>query len=172
MECLVLGNTSAGKSLFIRRIREILEDRFDEEVSSEYVQPTIGVDITSITLHGIPLDLREIGGAISSRWNIYLSASANLIYVIDASDNGQLPSALVMLHEILANRAIMRNKPMLIALAKVDMTSSMSIVMARNFLRLQSVLDEWPNVNVIEGSSIDGTLCRKAILWLQTVLKV
>jgi GTPase SAR1 family protein len=170
MECLVIGAEGSGKSLFVNRIKEIINNSFDENNASENTIPTVGVELNDVIINGLSITLREAGAAISSRWNSYLPHSSLLIFIIDISDQGFLPSALVLLHEMLVYKPYIMHKPVLIVLNKTDCTDVLSIVTARNFLELDELQSQWQNIDIIEGTCIDGTVCFEAIEWIENNL--
>ena len=193
-EVLVLGGESSGKSLFVRRLKEVLSGSFDSNNSSESSMPTVGVEINTITLQtGETLTLREIGSAISSRWDNYIPDCAHIVFLVDASDLGHVASAIVLLQEILSNAHHLIGKSILIALNKTDLMNKHSLVIARNIMRVEElqqqsgcakeskqgchdqdiVIDNVAvasgvKIEVIQGSCIDGSLCRAVVRWLES----
>lgn len=166
---LVIGGEESGKSLFIRRIKEILSttSRWNSVESSEATLPTVGVELHNISLSPEKnVDIREIGSALSSRWDNYLSDSFYIVFLIDAADFGNLASSMVLLHDLLSNQSLLINKPMLIALNKMDLVDPLSRVSVDNFLRVEELLAV-ENISIVYGSCLDGSLCYSAIDWLK-----
>jgi ADP-ribosylation factor related protein 1 len=170
-ELLVLGAEGSGKSLLIRRANEISENKFKIETSSESTIPTTGVDLMHVEVNSdIACNMREIGSAMSSRWDAYLPDCFGLIYVIDVSDFGSLPSAMVLLHEILSNKEVMSNKPILIAFNKTDCANDRAVNLSRNMMHLDRTLQEWPNMQTASGSCVTGSLALEVIKWMKITM--
>jgi signal recognition particle receptor subunit beta len=169
-EVLVLGGESSGKSLLIRRIKDYILnsqlDACDIAVTHEGTLPTIGVELNTITLDGgHQADLREIGSALSSKWESYLQDCRSILFLVDASDPGHVATSLVLLHEILATYHLTAGKPILVALNKTDLTDSATLVQVSNFLRLDE-LRGGGKVDVAQGSSMDDSLVKEVLSWL------
>lgn len=171
-EVLVIGGEQAGKSMFIRRMKEVMhaqqqQQPWDATTSSEATLPTVGVELHTISLNPEQsVNIREIGSALSSRWDSYLPECSHIIFVIDASDFGNLASSMVLLHELLANDTMLVNKPILIAINKTDMVDQQTLLMVNNFLRVD-VLRQNKNISIVYGSCMDGSLCYTTIEWLK-----
>ena len=170
-EILVLGAEGSGKSLLIRRVKEHTEGKFSVDTTSESTIPTTGVEIVHVELSSdVSCNVREIGSAISSRWDSYLSESCGLIFAVDVSDLGSLSSALVLLHEILSNTPLMVNKRLLLVLNKTDCVERSSVVLAKNILRLNELQRLWPLMSVRCGSCVSGDICESVIDWMKGCL--
>lgn len=167
-ELLVLGGESAGKSLFARRVQEYaVSNEWDNTLSSEATQPTVGVEINELCIKRTNklIRIREIGSALSSQWVKYISGCSHIIFMVDSSDMAHLSSALVLLHEVLNDA---QDKKVLIALNKVDLIDKRSYIVATNFFRIDEIQRSHPNVEVIYGSCMDSSLCSRVIEWITT----
>ena len=85
MDILILGNISSGKSLMLRRLKELFE--CSVSFSNEPTIPTVGMDVQTVeyiytfpTKRTLQLNLREVSSAMSSRWKSYIPY-ANVIIV-------------------------------------------------------------------------------------------
>jgi GTPase Era involved in 16S rRNA processing len=121
----------------------------------------VGVDISSVDVNGISLEIREIGATMVSKWeSYYLDCSAS-VFVVDVSDLGALPSDLVLLHEALSNRLSLFNKPFAILFNKMDIVSDPStITVFYNVLRLDLQNENCNGLNIIllSGSSLGSNI--------------
>ena len=169
-ELLVLGAEGSGKSLLIRRIKEVSEGKFVQDSANEYTIPTTGVEIVNVEPSSeLSYNIREIGSAISSRWENYLADCCGLVFTIDVSDIGSLSSAMVLLHhEILNNKSLMKSRPILLAFTKTDCAPANAVAIAKNFLRLEDLLFQWSNMKITSGSCIDKSLAGSVISWLES----
>lgn len=167
-ELLVLGGESAGKSLFVRRVQEYaVSNEWDNSLSSEATQPTVGVEINEMCIKSTKqlICIREIGSSLSSQWVKYIPGCSHIIFLIDISEMAHLSSALVLLHEVLRDA---QDKKVLIAFNKVDLIDKRSYIVATNFFRIDEIQRSHPNVEVIYGSCMDSSLCSRAIAWITT----
>lgn len=169
-ELLVLGAEGSGKSLLIRRIKEVAECKFNQDTANEYTIPTTGVEIVNVESSSeLSFNVREIGSAISSRWENYLADCCGLVFTIDVSDWGSLSSAMVLVHhEILNNKVVMSKRPIVLAFTKTDCAPDDAVVVAENFLRIVDLQRQWPNVKTVSGSCIDKSLASKIMAWIDS----
>ena len=165
MEVLILGGEGCGKSMLVRRMKEVAAGTFEPDYLCETTMPTVGVELNTIKYEGKSYALREIGSAISSRWDTYLPECAFLIFLIDVSDMGSVASSMVLLNEVLSNSQSPAGKPILIALNKVDLTHTHSLAVVYNVLGLHA-LQTQENISIEAGSCLDDTQCNAALKWL------
>jgi GTPase SAR1 family protein len=65
-QVLFLGAEGSGKSLLIRRIREVKEQT---ELSAESTVPTTGTEMKTLEIMpSCEVTLREVGASMASRW--------------------------------------------------------------------------------------------------------
>jgi GTPase SAR1 family protein len=167
-EVLVLGGESAGKSIFIRRIKDILqsEGRWDSSVAVEGTLPTVGVELNKVCIDSNQyFNLREIGSALSSKWDTYIAECRHVFFLVDVSDLGSVSSSLVLLHEILGS-VNLGDRTVVLCLNKTDLVSGFTLLQVQNFLRLDE-LSRTHRVELLRGSCMDGSLCTAAIDWLR-----
>jgi GTPase SAR1 family protein len=176
VELLVLGPEGSGKTLLIRKFKQLCTQGDEEGDQSESTIPTVGVDISSVDVNGISLDIREIGATMASKWESYYLDCSALVFVIDVSDLGALPSDLVLLHEVLSNRLSLLNKPFAILFNKIDIVSDPStIAVFYNVLRIEDLQNEncdALNIVLLSGSSLgsnSSALCLQS--WVQSFIK-
>ena len=136
----------------------------------------MSVDISSVDVNGISLEIREIGATMASKWeSYYLDCSAS-VFVVDVSDLGALPSDLVLLHEVLSNRLSLFNNPFAILFNNMDIVSDPStIAVFYNVLRLEDFQNEncnGLNIILLSGSSLgsnSSALCLQS--WAQSFMR-
>ena len=167
-EVLILGGDGAGKSLLVRRLKELQNansgDGFDE--SLEGTMPTVGVEINTIDINGLNVNLREIGSSISLRWDAYIPDCNHLVFVSDISDTGSIGSTMALLHEVLSCYEGLRNKPILLAFNKIDLCSKRSYTVAFNMLRVEELMERNGNISLVNGSCTNGSLATAVANWL------
>jgi GTPase SAR1 family protein len=158
VELLVLGPEGSGKSLLIRRLQQLCADGDEEGDPSESTIPTVGVDISSVDVDEKPITIREIGATMASKWESYFEGCSALLFVIDVSDLGAIASDLVLLQEVLSNKATISGKPFAILFNKMDLISDHSTVAVMyNLLRIEDLqrenMDDL-NIVLLSGSSL------------------
>lgn len=158
MELLVLGPEGSGKSLLIRRLQQLCADGDEEGDQSESTIPTVGVEISSVDIDEKLLTIREIGATMASKWESYFQGCSALLFVVDVSDLGAIASDLVLLHEVLSNKATITGKPFAILFNKMDLVSDPSTVAVMyNLLRIEDLqrenMDDL-NIVLLSGSSL------------------
>lgn len=165
-----MGGESAGKSLFIVKMKEVTQnsglDECDILVANEGTLPTVGVELNTIKIgNDRTVCFREIGSALSSRWENYYEGCKDIIFLVDGSDLAHVAVSFVLLHEILAAIFSSVEKHVLLAINKSDLVDRKTLIQVQNFLRIDE-LQETGRVEVIVGSSMDGSLCTDALAWL------
>mmetsp|Transcript_34107 Transcript_34107/g.49548 ORF Transcript_34107/g.49548 Transcript_34107/m.49548 type:complete len:186 (-) Transcript_34107:1461-2018(-) len=180
LELVIIGAEGAGKSLIAKRLKEISHnngldgnDIFPLSILNTTI-PTVGMEISTIKIDGISVILRELGSSISNRWSSYYPEASGVIFVVDVSDMGWYPNALVLLHEAIAALFITElQKPLLIALNKLDMCDSTTYTIFRNYFDINKLFDyEPPNkrlITICEGSCSDGSVCTEVVKWIQSI---
>lgn len=103
LEILLLGPKGSGKSALLKHMMEIYTSAEVYSSLGTYV-PTIGVDVYSVTPPHSKreLRLREVGGAMSSRWKSYIPHCSVLVFTVDVSDLNMISETHVLLHEVLS----------------------------------------------------------------------
>ena len=176
LEVLVLGAEGSGKSLLIRKLKQLYNHSVEgDEDQSESTIPTVGVDISTFRVKDIEFSVREIGATMASKWNSYIPDCVALLFVIDVSDLGMLASNLVLLYEVLANRRHFRNKPFAILFNKVDLVCDPnSIAVVYNTLRIGDLIEDENDLTtvILSGSSLSKESAPFCVQkWIQSFLE-
>lgn len=136
-----------------------ITDIQSENDCSESTIPTVGVDISSIVINEVVLDIREIGATMASKWDSYTPDCSALLFVIDVSDLGMLASSLVLLYEVLSCKHGIQNKPFAIVFNKLDLVAdSSSLAVVYNTLRIEDLMERYSstlNLSLLSGVSLD-----------------
>lgn len=159
LEVLVLGAEGSGKSLLIRKLKQLCANDVEEdEDQSESTIPTVGVDISTLRIEGTELGIREIGATMASKWSSYIPDCVALLFVIDVSDLGMLASNLVLLYEVLANGQHFKDRPFAILFNKLDLVCDpISIGVVYNTLRIGDLIEDENDLTIVllSGSSLN-----------------
>ncbi|THC92204.1 hypothetical protein EYZ11_008331 [Aspergillus tanneri] len=92
---LLLGLDNAGKTTLLSQIKALYQPRPDGAPSPNpgKTVPTVGQNVTTISLPDMYLKIWDVGGQISMRnlWQSYYSSCHAIVFVVDSSDVGQDP---------------------------------------------------------------------------------
>ena len=178
-ECLVIGPESSGKTLLIRKIKSINNNSNGNDndneittVNDEDTMPTVGVDINTITLNNENIILREIGGAMISRWSTFIETCDTLIFVIDMSNMSLLSTSLVLLMEMytIIMKSSKKLQDIAISFTKTDLTDITSQKIVKNTLSIDGLIIEGKrngiSINILEGNAIDDSLALQCINYI------
>jgi hypothetical protein len=94
-------------------------------------------------------------------------------YVIDISDGGGLPSAWVLLNELLSNPLVLAGKSVVLIFNKTDLADPIGRNMAFNLLRIEDLLLTYsPSVSfqIFSGTCLNLRLAETILKWIATSL--
>ena len=197
----MLGSEGSGKSFLIRKIKEYFENasnlknsksnsRHNESDStdilkSEYVKPTVGVDLVTIESPNInKLKLREVGSPMLNKWVSYYSECDAIILVVDISDTGSFASSYTLILEILSHQydiakdtSVSSQKPIILACNKLDIATEESLSIFLNIIRFDELKKRsLTDIIVVKGSCLDSHLEKLNLVtciieWIQNFQK-
>ncbi|CBF89090.1 ADP-ribosylation factor family protein [Aspergillus nidulans FGSC A4] len=92
---LLLGLDNAGKTTLLSQIKALYQHRPDGTPAPNpgKTVPTVGQNVSTISLPDMYLKIWDVGGQISMRnlWQSYYSSCHAIIFVVDSTDVGQNP---------------------------------------------------------------------------------
>ncbi|KAL2834754.1 P-loop containing nucleoside triphosphate hydrolase protein [Aspergillus pseudoustus] len=92
---LLLGLDNAGKTTLLSQIKALYQPRADGAPAPNpgKTVPTVGQNVSTISLHDMYLKIWDVGGQISMRnlWQSYYSSCHAIVFVVDSTDVGQYP---------------------------------------------------------------------------------
>lgn len=168
---LIVGAEGCGKTLLLRRLKEItkVESSGKFEFSPESTIPTVGVDLVTLDLcQGQSIRVREVGASMASRWDSYIPESNVIVFVVDVSDLGMLSSAQILMGEVLCH-CESKGKPFAVALNKMELADETNMNLIVNVLRIHELSQMHPFMVILEGSAIDGSLPTSLLYWLRAL---
>lgn len=177
-ECIIIGPDGCGKSLLVKRIKEVEAYAFSrEEIKEKHpaktmaTQATIGMDLIDVTWKGKKFKIRELGAAISSRWSAYYGDCHALIFVVDMADMGLWATALTQLYECASYTQLWMGKPALLVLNKADITDISSQRAVVSFLALDSLRHHmsWSRLDIMCGNGVGGELSASILDWMASI---
>ncbi|RDW89835.1 ADP-ribosylation factor family protein [Aspergillus mulundensis] len=92
---LLLGLDNAGKTTLLSQIKALYQPRADGTSAPNpgKTVPTVGQNVSTISLPDMYLKIWDVGGQISMRnlWQSYYSSCHAIVFVVDSTDVGQNP---------------------------------------------------------------------------------
>lgn len=166
---LVLGSVGAGKTLLVRRMKQMADQgRLDYDGGAEehtiptVLAATVGQDLQRITIKNtggtkVTTPFREIGGALSQRWASYVVNCTVLLFVVDASNLQKAAASWVDLLDLLALPGL-QHKPVIVCLNKLDVCNRAEyLAEIYGIMRLGEVMASWDGgMNVMSVSALTG----------------
>ncbi|XP_052375863.1 ADP-ribosylation factor-like protein 16 [Oncorhynchus keta] len=78
--CLLLGATGVGKTLLMKRLQKlIVRDGTTDLGEPPVTLPTVGTNLTDLTLKRKRVTVRELGGCMSPIWPSYYTDCSSVI---------------------------------------------------------------------------------------------
>lgn len=134
LELTILGLQNAGKSTFVN---VLATGKFDEDQI-----PTIGFNFRKLKKGKVEFKMWDLGGQPRFRdsWEKYCRTSSAIVFVVDASDFGNLDVAKIQLHQLLQWPSV-EGVPLLVLGNKNDITGALDEQGIINAMDLGSIKD-------------------------------
>jgi len=189
-EILVIGGEGAGKTLLSRRLHESNLNFI--AITPENTVPTTGTDLVDLNINGRAVTCREVGSSMSSSWGKYLFSSSYILFVIDISDPGGYPSAIIHLTELLntlrredekndskeddsAVADTMQIPTVLIVFNKTDLADATTHALAITIFRLSDVISLYQTprrgIQTFSGTCMNLQLGKVLLRWIASADK-
>ncbi|KAJ2366287.1 ADP-ribosylation factor protein 3 [Coemansia sp. RSA 2607] len=161
---LMLGLDNAGKTTILEKIKHI--DTGIPGMSPDKIQPTVGVNITKVTIAKDLVRFMDLGGQKDLRgiWESYYEDSHGILFAIDATDRERMQEAKELLMSLVRVDDL-QGLPLLVAANKCDHKEAELVAIKEMINGVADCLDE-RDVRVIETSGIDGTGIKAGMEWL------
>ncbi|KAK3942984.1 P-loop containing nucleoside triphosphate hydrolase protein [Diplogelasinospora grovesii] len=190
---ILLGLDNAGKTTFHEQVKSIfLPDKPEPKLKTV---PTVGQNVSTITLPDMYLKIWDVGGQLSLRklWQSYYSSCHAIVFIIDSTDigdgilesvdssnggssnqTGRLDECRLVLEDVLQNSDT-EGVPLLILANKQDREDCVEVVRIKEGLvkrvfegeKASSIRDS----RVLPVSALTGTGVREAVDWLRSRVK-
>jgi small GTP-binding protein len=162
LSLFVFGLDRAGKTTLVDYIKQ--EKYLDHA-------PTLGIDVSSITLGRIKFEFNDLGGqaAFRSTWMDHWKNPDALVFMIDAADASRFGEAKAALWSILS-RPEAKGKPLLVVSNKVDLPDARSVESIKVALGIDTIKDRdlgVHEVSVKANKNMDKVLAFLASVVLQ-----
>ncbi|KAH0541852.1 hypothetical protein GP486_008686 [Trichoglossum hirsutum] len=187
---LLLGLDNAGKTTLLEQIKSIYLP--SAAMPSGKTVPTVGQNVSTITLPDMYLKIWDVGGQHSLRrlWQSYYSSCHAIVFVIDstdvgdadieklsrgeASDGGRLDECRLVLEDVIQHSET-EGVPLLVLANKQDREDCVEVVRVKEGL-VRKVFEGEKGGGVRDSrvlplSALTGTGVREAVEWLRSRVK-
>ncbi|XP_068192561.1 ADP-ribosylation factor-like protein 16 [Antennarius striatus] len=168
--CLVLGATSVGKTLLLKRLQRISLHGFDELGEPPSTLPTVGTNLTDLTLkRKKKVTLRELGGCMGPIWSSYFRDCSSVIFMVDSVNIAQISSSCIQLLSVLSAEPLF-SVSVLILFNKRDMPCTMSLIEIKSLFRMDDIIASAPQpITTLEVSARSGQGLQDVLSWLESI---
>ncbi|XP_050837243.1 ADP-ribosylation factor-like protein 16 isoform X2 [Serinus canaria] len=157
---LLLGAAGGGKSLLVRRLRQLSAEEPAELGEPPATLPTVGTNLTDLRLPR-KVTVRELGGCMGPIWPSYYGECSALL----------VSSSCIQLLSVLS-AAPLASVPVLVLFNKIDLPCYMSLVEMKSLFRMQDIVScATQPITMLETSARDGTGLAEVLQWLRSALK-
>lgn len=181
---ILLGLDNAGKTTFHEQVKALfLPDSPEPKLNTV---PTVGQNVSTISLPDMYLKIWDVGGQLSLRklWQSYYASCHAIIFIIDSTDigdgnldhdqTGRLDECRLVLEDVLQNSET-EGVPVLVLANKQDREDCVEVVRIKEGLvkkvfegeKASSIRDS----RVLPVSALTGTGVREAIEWVRSRVK-
>ncbi|XP_049417476.1 ADP-ribosylation factor-like protein 16 [Epinephelus fuscoguttatus] len=185
--CLLLGATGVGKTLLLKRLQNILYTRLNvSNYNLFYLQlslhglgelggppstlPTVGTNLTDLTLKKKKVTLRELGGCMGPIWPSYFKDCSSVIFMVDSANIAQISSSCVQLLSVLSAEPL-QSASVVILFNKSDLPCTMSLVEMKSLFRMDDIIASAPQpITTIEISARSGQGLQEVLSWLESII--
>lgn len=181
---LLLGLDNAGKTTFHEQIKSIFLASHPHPKLKTV--PTVGQNVSTITLPDMYLKVWDVGGQHSLRtlWQSYYSSCHAIIFIIDSTDigdgsldndtSGRLNECRLVLEDVLQHSET-EGVPLLVLANKQDREDCVEVVRIKEGLVKKVFEGEKGSgirdSRVLPVSALNGTGVKEAVEWVRTRVK-
>uniref|UniRef100_A0A8C9W8P1 ADP-ribosylation factor-like 16 n=1 Tax=Scleropages formosus TaxID=113540 RepID=A0A8C9W8P1_SCLFO len=130
--------------------------------------PTVGTNLTDLTLKKKKVTIRELGGCMGPIWPSYYSDCSSVIFVVDSANINQVSSSCIQLLSVLSAE-LLQGASILVVFNKIDIPCPMTIMEMKSLFRLDDIIaSALQSVTVLELSARSGQGLQKVLDWLES----
>ncbi|XP_051244087.1 ADP-ribosylation factor-like protein 16 [Dicentrarchus labrax] len=167
--CLLLGATGVGKTLLMKRLQKLSFHGPGELGGPPSTLPTVGTNLTDLTLKRKKLTLRELGGCMGPIWPSYFKDCSSVIFMVDSSNTAQVSSSCIQLLSVLSAEPL-RSVSVLILFNKRDMPCTMSLTEMKSLFRMDDIIASATQpITTLEVSAHSGQGLQEVLSWLESI---
>ncbi|KAM4530516.1 ADP-ribosylation factor-like protein 16 isoform 2-T2 [Odontesthes bonariensis] len=167
--CLLLGATGVGKTLLLKRLQMFHLHGLSEMGSPPSTLPTVGTNLTDLTLKKKKMTVRELGGCMGPIWPSYFKDCSSVIFMVDSANIAQISSSCIQLLSVLSADSL-SNASVLILFNKRDMPCIMSLVEIKSLFRMDDIIASATQpITILEVSAHSGEGLQEVLSWLESI---
>ncbi|XP_070704657.1 ADP-ribosylation factor-like protein 16 [Pempheris klunzingeri] len=165
--CLLIGPTGVGKTLLLKRLQNIL---CGELGASPPTLPTVGTNLTDLSLKRKKVTVRELGGCMGPIWPSYFKDCSSVIFMVDSANIAQIASSCIQLLSVLSAEPL-HGASVLILFNKRDMPGTMSLIEIKSLFRMDDILaSATQSITTLELSAHSGQGLEEVLSWLESIM--
>ncbi|KAG8565135.1 hypothetical protein GDO81_012731 [Engystomops pustulosus] len=166
--CLVLGPSGVGKTLLMKRLQKLCTRDSPDLGDAPPTQPTVGTNLTDLTIQRTCVTVREVGGSMVPIWPSYYKDCKTVLFIVDAANPNQVSASCMQLLSVLSSPAL-STVSVLVVFNKTDLPCYMSLVEMKSLFRLDDIIAcaKQP-ITVVETSALEGSGLQEVLQWLQS----
>ncbi|KAJ7989969.1 hypothetical protein DPEC_G00309980 [Dallia pectoralis] len=167
--CLLLGATGVGKTLLLKRRLQIsLRDGTTELGEPPVTLPTVGTNLTDLTLKKKVVTVRELGGCMGPIWPSYYKDCSSVIFMVDSANVTQISSSCIQLLSVLSAEHL-HTASVLVIFNKRDLPCTMSLIEMKSLFRMDDIINSAPQpISTLELSARSGQGLQDVLDWLDS----
>uniref|UniRef100_A0A3B1J4T0 ARF like GTPase 16 n=1 Tax=Astyanax mexicanus TaxID=7994 RepID=A0A3B1J4T0_ASTMX len=152
--CLLLGATGVGKTLLLKRLQLCQRDGTDLG-EPPVTLPTVGTNLTDLTLRKKRVTVRELGGCMGPIWPSYFVDCYSVIFMVDSANITQISSSCVQLLSVLAAEPLQTAS--VLVLFNKDLPCTMTLGEMKSLFRMDDIIASAPqSITTLELSARSG----------------
>ncbi|XP_069380869.1 ADP-ribosylation factor-like protein 16 isoform X1 [Paralichthys olivaceus] len=167
--CLLLGATGVGKTLLMKRLQKFGLHGSGELGTAPPTLPTVGTNLTDLTLKKRKVTVRELGGCMGPIWPSYFKDCSSVIFMVDSANTAQVSSSCIQLLSVLSAEPL-HSASVLILFNKRDMPCTMSLTEIKSLFRMDDIIASATQpITTLELSACSGQGLREVLSWLESI---
>ena len=183
---LLLGLDNAGKTTFHEQVKSLFSTNPTTTPPKLNTVPTVGQNVSTITLPDMYLKIWDVGGQHSLRrlWQSYYTSCHAIVFIIDSTDigdgnlsgsgNDRLEECRLVLEDVLGNQDT-EGVPLLVLANKQDREDCVEVVRIKEGL-VKKVFEGEKGAGIRDSrvlpvSALTGTGVKEAVEWVRSRVK-
>ncbi|XP_029632021.1 ADP-ribosylation factor-like protein 16 [Salmo trutta] len=169
--CLLLGATGVGKTLLLKRLQKLsVRDGTADLGEPPVTLPTVGTNLTDLTLKRKRVTVRELGGCMGPIWPSYYTDCSSVIFMVDSANTTQMSSSCIQLLSVLSAEPL-HTASVLVIFNKRDLPCTMSLVEMMSLFRMDDIIASATQpITTLELSARSGQGLQEVLGWLDSTL--
>ncbi|KAM9471491.1 ADP-ribosylation factor-like protein 16 isoform 1-T1 [Salvelinus alpinus] len=169
--CLLLGATGVGKTLLLKRLQKLsVRDGTTDLGEPPVTLPTVGTNLTDLTLKRKRVTVRELGGCMGPIWPSYYTDCSSVIFMVDSANTTQVSSSCIQLLSVLSAEPL-HTASVLVIFNKRDLPCTMSLVEMMSLFRMDDIIASATQpITTLELSARSGQGLQEVLGWLHSTL--